>query len=377
MKKQIILLGAVLLSASSFAQEWLSNTTTIYNNPLTKSVGIGTTTAVDKLHVIGGIRSYQNGLDQIQPQLYLGNGANTRAFSFQLNSSGSSLNFWAYNGSSWSNKFTFKNDGYFGINTPSPIDQIHVYPQAGASGITITQNQSGYPSVLTLHNGNTGGRSYSMRSTGSGDPGGIGNFMIYDNGNYVPRLFIKGSQNGQVGLGTTDPFAYFHIKGADHGHGLIVEPGNTNVAYGTLVRAKNNLSKSFVVENSVGTPNEPFIVYGDGKTRIGPKTNTIHPDAFLTVDGKIVCKEVYVTDQNWADFVFAAEYKLPSLKDVEAFYKLNKHLPEIPSAKEVEEKGVSVGEMNKLLLQKIEELTIYLVEQQKEIDALKLKFQSK
>ena len=83
---------------------------------------------------------------------------------------------------------------------------------------------------------------------------------------------------------------------------------------------------------------------------------------------KAVAKEIYVTIQNWADYVFDKNYNLPKLSEVEAFYKKNHHLPEIPSATEVEKDGVNVAEMNKLLLQKIEELTIYLVEQQKQIE---------
>lgn len=89
---------------------------------------------------------------------------------------------------------------------------------------------------------------------------------------------------------------------------------------------------------------------------------------------KIVAKEIYVfTTGGWADYVFDDSYQLPKLSEVESYYKENKHLPEIPSACEVEENGVSMGEMNKLLLKKVEELTLYVVQQQKEIEQLKAK----
>lgn len=111
-----------------------------------------------------------------------------------------------------------------------------------------------------------------------------------------------------------------------------------------------------------------------GKTHIGPATQTgTHSDAMLTIDGKIVAKSCYIKTINWADYVFANDYKLPNLYEIEKYYLANKHLPEIPSEKEVIENGVDIVEMNKLLLKKIEEITILMVKQQKEIDALKNK----
>ena len=92
----------------------------------------------------------------------------------------------------------------------------------------------------------------------------------------------------------------------------------------------------------------------------------------MTVNGKVRAHSVKVyTD--WADFVFIDNYKLPSLEEVEKFIDENGHLENIPSAQEVEENGIELGEMNKLLLQKIEELTLYTIELKKEIDELKIK----
>lgn len=107
-----------------------------------------------------------------------------------------------------------------------------------------------------------------------------------------------------------------------------------------------------------------------------------HTDSKLSVDGKLVAKSIYVTLLGWADYVFDKNYKLPNLSEVEKFYKENKHLPEIPSEKEVAENGIDVGEMNKLLLKKVEELTLYVVEQQKvserqQIEIEKLKEKTK
>ncbi len=89
----------------------------------------------------------------------------------------------------------------------------------------------------------------------------------------------------------------------------------------------------------------------------------------LSVNGRVRADavKVYTT---WADFVFEEDYELPTLKEVEEHINEYGHLKDIPSAKEVEANGIELGEMNKLLLQKIEELTLYLIEKDKEMDAL-------
>jgi hypothetical protein len=88
----------------------------------------------------------------------------------------------------------------------------------------------------------------------------------------------------------------------------------------------------------------------------------------VVVKGKVETKELKVTQTPTADFVFEENYNLPKLNEVENFINKNKHLPEIPSAKEMEANGVNIAEMNALLLQKIEELTLYTIEQQKLIE---------
>jgi hypothetical protein len=95
-----------------------------------------------------------------------------------------------------------------------------------------------------------------------------------------------------------------------------------------------------------------------------------------TFNGTVTAKKLTVTQYGWSDYVFAKGYKLRSLSSLESFIKRNKHLPEVPSAKEVEENGISVGDNQALLLKKIEELTLYLIQQQKEINKLKAKIRS-
>ena len=92
----------------------------------------------------------------------------------------------------------------------------------------------------------------------------------------------------------------------------------------------------------------------------------------LSVGGKIMAEELKVQlEADWPDFVFEPNYNLSNLSTLEKFINKNKHLPNIPSAKEVKENGIKVGEMNAKLLQKIEELTLYVIDLHKETEKLK------
>ncbi|HSH68134.1 MAG TPA: hypothetical protein VLB84_20555, partial [Bacteroidia bacterium] len=102
------------------------------------------------------------------------------------------------------------------------------------------------------------------------------------------------------------------------------------------------------------------------------KVTQLNTSYKLDVAGKVRANEV-VVNTTGADFVFANNYKLNTLKEVELFIKANKHLPGIPSAEEMTEQGMEVGELTKTLLQKVEELTLYIIEQQKHIDSLEAK----
>ncbi len=123
----------------------------------------------------------------------------------------------------------------------------------------------------------------------------------------------------------------------------------------------------------------------DGKIGIG----TNFPDELLTVKGKIHTQEVlvdlegavapdYVFENHFNGFSEAMpEYRLITLEELETFLKENNHLPNVPSAETMQVEGISLKAMNLILLQKIEELTLYTLQQQKEIDALKEKFSEK
>ena len=114
---------------------------------------------------------------------------------------------------------------------------------------------------------------------------------------------------------------------------------------------------------------EQFRIGTDGHVKIGAFANP-PPDAKLAVDGYIYARKLTVTSQSWADYVFDSAYKLAPLNEVEDFIQKNKHLPGMIPAAAVEKKGVDVGENQAVLLKKIEELTLYLIEQNKKINQL-------
>jgi hypothetical protein len=100
-----------------------------------------------------------------------------------------------------------------------------------------------------------------------------------------------------------------------------------------------------------------------------PGTYTVPNKFKLAVKGNIICEELRVQyAASWSDFVFDKSYKLKSLEEVESFIKENKHLPDVPSAEEVAKNGIESGKMDATLLQKIEELTLYMIEQKKQMD---------
>ena len=100
---------------------------------------------------------------------------------------------------------------------------------------------------------------------------------------------------------------------------------------------------------------------------------TTTPTEKLSVNGNIKAKKLIVTQTGWADYVFDKAYKLMSVDSLSTYINTHKHLPEMPTTKDVQNNGVDVGNNQALLLKKIEELTLYIIEQHKEIEALKKK----
>lgn len=116
---------------------------------------------------------------------------------------------------------------------------------------------------------------------------------------------------------------------------------------------------------------DKFTIDFNGNVGIG--TNS--PQDPLSVNGRIRAREVKVEVANWPDYVFNKGYERLQLKELDEFIKINKHLPEIPTASQVYQEGIEIGEMNKLLLKKIEELTLHLIEKEYQFESLTKKME--
>ena len=122
--------------------------------------------------------------------------------------------------------------------------------------------------------------------------------------------------------------------------------------------------------------NIKLTVTADGNVGIGTTDpqRTLEVVGNASVEGLLMAKSLMVSAALWPDFVFEKDYKLTPLSEVEQFIAENQRLPNVPSASEIETDGVNVGEMNALLLQKIEELTLYIIEQEKQMKDLEKRF---
>ena len=119
----------------------------------------------------------------------------------------------------------------------------------------------------------------------------------------------------------------------------------------------------FIISRNSATGLNGMVITKAGNVGFG----TVSPTAKLDVNGTIRSKEVKIEATGWSDFVFDKNYQLPTLSEVESHISQHKHLPDIPSQAEVIEQGINVGEMQAKLLQKIEELTLYVIQQDKKI----------
>ncbi len=180
----------------------------------------------------------------------------------------------------------------------------------------------------------------------------------------------KSSFDGALGIGTPNPSKPLEIRQKENpkadGALVISEPNNSQKIYLHLADNASGEYGYFHLGGKTNLRGNGVHSSFDGALGIGVE----NPGPWkLAVNGKIRAKEVKV-ETGWADFVFEKEYQLPTLKEVENHIKEKGHLKDIPSAKEVAENGIFLGEINAKLLQKIEELTLYVIEQNKRINQL-------
>jgi len=186
-----------------------------------------------------------------------------------------------------------------------------------------------------------------------------------------------------VGVATLKPQSALDVNGnvnlsggligqlfADDSSATFVSGSSSNTRSGIALKDSwngsnnNNGYVSIFVGNGIGN-NEGMRVVNGGLVGIGTQTpcssGTLPASCKLSVAGGIQAYEVVVSN-NWSDYVFAPDYRLAPLSDVAAFVKENHHLPDMPSAAEVQENGVSLGDMQAKLLAKVEELTLHMIE---------------
>ncbi|HFK5510866.1 DUF3450 domain-containing protein [Elizabethkingia anophelis] len=190
-----------------------------------------------------------------------------------------------------------------------------------------------------------------------------------------PRMIIK--ENGNVGIGTTDPQASLDINGLIAGGGM---SSNLDPAlYSYKLNMLKDTGKLIIGWNISGGNGETDFIANRGGGNSGgfhfydytnegqrKKLLVLNSNGNALLEGKLEAKEIKVTSTPTADFVFEDSYQLPDLASVEKHIKEKKHLPEIASAAEMQKEGVNIGDFQIKLLQKIEELTLYSIEQNKQ-----------
>lgn len=181
-------------------------------------------------------------------------------------------------------------------------------------------------------------------------------------------------KNGNVGIGTINPKEKLDVYGsfrAGTDDRFFIYNGAADIILKDISRGTGGRAIVHDTENKL-TLN--YLNDFTGGTQLGQSFLVKGTNAIL--DGKLEAKEVKITNTPTADFVFEENYNLPTLESIEKHIKEKKHLPEVASAKEMQKEGVNIGEFQIKLLQKIEELTLYSIEQNRKIQKLEEKIKS-
>lgn len=267
-------------------------------------------------------------------------------------------NDWLFNNNISSSAQTFGNFifryGKIGLGVVSPAAPLDIH-NSGETGYMTQLSDVTSKSILKL-------RPHALNSTsfyfGQGDPG-AGHIIQAANGHGTGAYnIILNPFGGNIGIGTLTPTSTLHVNGVVRSDNQFVLTG-----VGALQETSDNhlhlWSNKSIAFGASGSGNEMMRIGMDGNVGIG----TTIADSKLTVKGTIHAEEVKVDlSVPGPDYVFEPDYKLISLDELAEYLKENKHLPEIPSAKEMEINGIELSKMNILLLKKIEELTLYVID---------------
>ena len=280
------------------------------------------------------------------------------------------------------------NPGFVGIGINSPTSLLHAAKNMTGAQIIIENLGGAGGAGFTMIDANSTA-NWKFKATNTGG------FKIRDHASAVDVIQIEKNSapdaiyigsNGLVGFGTNAP-ADLHGFGVrvdvdgdilmrDDNAFLQIENTLTNSNCGLVLSEEGaytswiwyNGSSDYLTINADpgGGFRQDIIVKSTGDVGIG--TATTKTGYKLSVDGKIAAEELLIEDSgNWPDYVFEDGYDLMSLEQLEESIEANNHLPGIPTAVEVEENGISIGEMQRIFLEKLEELTLYTIEQGKQI----------
>jgi len=271
------------------------------------------------------------------------------------------------------------NIGNLGIGTDMPLQKLHVNGigqfDLGTGSVSLS-TPGGWPGVIAFENPTGYRRDIIFDGVGM-------RLLAHDNSSPPPNTNgIVINNMGNVGIGT-EPAWPLHIvsdqiddelrlEGTDYPflsiNGLFTD-GNTGIElmeFGVTKAYMYYLGAAQEIRITRPGLND-FIIESNGNIGIGVD------DAVekLTVDGRIKAREIWCTLTSWPDYVFDEDYQLQPLAELDQYIKKNKHLPDIPTEKEILENGLMLAEMESIIMKKIEELTLYVIEQQKEIELLK------
>jgi len=243
--------------------------------------------------------------------------------------------------------------GNAGIGTLTPTGPLHIVNNNNTRSITLEGNSTGWGSGIVFKNTATQGKSYGIYASP------LGSWHFSDNDAGVDRMIINNIGNigitGNITYNLNDNFTY---EGRSFGH----------YAFGWGADSWNPSPTAWL--SAYG--GMKFFTAGQVKMSIDINGNvgigTTTPQARLAVNGDIFARKIKVTMSGWPDYVFNASYRLRPLSEVEQCIKQYGHLPEVVSAEEVEKNGLDVGDNQATLLKKIEELTLYAIQQNNKIE---------
>ncbi|KAA1244071.1 hypothetical protein [Aquimarina sp. RZ0] len=258
-------------------------------------------------------------------------------------------------------------NGNVGITTTAPEARLHVNALERKAFRIYRENRT--DKYLSIWHGTGGAVIEPIRTDNSTG-------VLYLGGYDTPTNTFFARKGGNVAIGTTDVEAKLHVNALERKAFRIYRENRTDKYLSIWHGTGGAVIEPIRTDNSTGvlylggydTPTNVFFARQGGDVGIGT-TNT--RGYKLAVNGNVRAKEIVVEASPWPDFVFKSEYHLPTLTEVAEHIKTKGHLPNIPSEKEVTENGIKLGEINSKLLQKIEELTLYTIQQQEEINELK------